>query len=169
MGRVIKQENEFLFPPTLTLHPCPYIPWDLGQSKSRNVTRKRGFEDEKRTRAVGRFQGLGWAKNEAPTKYFVLCCAVLSRFGHVSLFATLWTIAHHAPLFTGFSRQEYWSGLPCSSPGHLPNPGIEPRSPALQADSLPFELPRKPFRNAYQHTNNSWITNYPSVSLKHAS
>ena len=41
MGRVIKQENEFLFPPTLTLHPCPYIPWDLGQSKSRNVTRKR--------------------------------------------------------------------------------------------------------------------------------
>ena len=75
MGRVIKQENEFLFPPTLTLHPCPYIPWDLGQSKSRNVTRKRGFEDEKRTRAVGRFQGLVWAENEAPTKYFVLGCA----------------------------------------------------------------------------------------------
>ena len=58
MGRVIKQENEFLFPPILTLHPCPYIAWDLRQSKSRNVTRKRGLEDEKRTRAVGRFQGL---------------------------------------------------------------------------------------------------------------
>ena len=44
----------------------------------------------------------------------------------------------------GFSRQEYWSGLPCSPPGDLPNPGIEPRSPALQADSLPAEPPGKP-------------------------
>ena len=43
-----------------------------------------------------------------------------------------------------FSRQEYWSGLPCLSPGNLPNPGIKPRSPALQADSLPFEPPGKP-------------------------
>jgi len=41
----------------------------------------------------------------------------------------------------GFSRQEYWSGLPCFSPGDLPDPGMEPRSPILQADSLPFELP----------------------------
>ena len=44
----------------------------------------------------------------------------------------------------GFPRQEYWSGLPFPSPGDLPDPGIEPRSPALQADSLPSELPRKP-------------------------
>ena len=44
----------------------------------------------------------------------------------------------------GFSRQEYWSGLPFPSPGDLPDPGIEPRSPALQADSLPAELPGKP-------------------------
>jgi len=42
-----------------------------------------------------------------------------------------------------FSREEYWSGLPCPSPGDLPNPGIEPRSPALQADSLPSELPQE--------------------------
>ena len=54
--------------------------------------------------------------------------------------ATPWTIAHQAPLSMGFSRQEYWSGLPFPSPGDLPNPGIEPRSPALQADSLPTEL-----------------------------
>ena len=46
-----------------------------------------------------------------------------------------------APLFVGFSRQEYWSGLPFLSPGHLLDPGIEPRSPALWADSLPFEPP----------------------------
>ena len=53
---------------------------------------------------------------------------------------TPWTVAHQAPLSMGFSRQEYWSGLPFPSPGDLPNPGVEPKSPALQADSLPTEL-----------------------------
>ena len=59
---------------------------------------------------------------------------MLSYFNHVGLFATLWTLAHQAPLSMGFSRQEYWSGLQCLSPGDLPNPGIEPMflmSPAL--------------------------------------
>ena len=51
-----------------------------------------------------------------------------------------WTVARQAPLSTEFSRQEYWSGLPFPSPGDLPDPGIESRSPALQADSLPPEL-----------------------------
>ena len=51
-----------------------------------------------------------------------------------------WTVAHQAPLPMGFSRQEYWSGLPSPSPGDLPDPGIEPRTPAWQADSLPSEL-----------------------------
>ena len=54
--------------------------------------------------------------------------------------ATPWTVAHRAPLSMGFSRQEYWSGLPFPSPGDLPDPGIEPKSSALQADSLPTEL-----------------------------
>ena len=54
--------------------------------------------------------------------------------------AILWTIACQAPLSMGFSRQEYWSGLPFPSPGDLSDPGIEPRSPALQADSLPTDL-----------------------------
>ena len=59
--------------------------------------------------------------------------------------ATSWTVAHQAPLSMGFSRQEYWSGLPFPSPGDLPDPGIKPRSPALQADSLPTELWGKPY------------------------
>ena len=59
--------------------------------------------------------------------------------------ATPWTVARQAPLSMGFSRQEYQSGLPCPSPGDLPHPGTEPRSPALQAVSLPTEL---------------WTTNY---------
>ena len=54
---------------------------------------------------------------------------------HVRLFATLWTVGHQAPPSTGFPRQEYWSGLPFPSPGDLPNPGIEPRSPALRAEA----------------------------------
>ena len=54
--------------------------------------------------------------------------------------ATPWTVACQAPLSMGFSRQEYWRGLPLPSPGDLPNPGIELGSPALKADSLPTEL-----------------------------
>ena len=59
---------------------------------------------------------------------------MLSCFSHVQLLETLWTVAHQAPLSMGFSRQEYWSGLPWPPPGDLPNPGIEPTtliSPAL--------------------------------------
>ena len=55
-----------------------------------------------------------------------------------------WTVACQAPLSIGFPRQEYWSGLPVPSPGDIPDPGIEPGSPALQADSLLSEPPRKP-------------------------
>ena len=62
----------------------------------------------------------------------------------VWLFATQWTVAHQAPLSVGFSRQEYWSGLPHPPPGDLPNPGIKPRSSTLQVDSLPSEPPGKP-------------------------
>ena len=64
-------------------------------------------------------------------------------FSLVRLFVTPWTVAHQAPLSMGFSRQEYWSGLPFPSPGDLPNPGIKPGSPALQADALPSEPPGK--------------------------
>ena len=69
-----------------------------------------------------------------------LCCAVLSH-SVVSNSVTSCTIACQAPLSMEFSRPEYWSGLPCPSPGDLPNPEIEPRSPALQADSLLSESP----------------------------
>ena len=66
---------------------------------------------------------------------------LLSR---VQLFATPWTIACQAPPSMGFSKHEYWSGLPFPSPGDLPNPGIKPRSPALQTGALPSEPPGKP-------------------------
>ena len=77
---------------------------------------------------------------------------VLLLFSHSAMsnsFATPWTVACWVPLSMGFPRQEYWYGLPFPTPGDLPNPGVEPRSPALQADSLvlsqqgspPFLLP----------------------------
>ena len=62
-------------------------------------------------------------------------------FSHV--FGTPWTVAHQAPPSMWFSRQEYWSGLPFPSPGDLPDPGIEPMSPTLQADALTSEPPGK--------------------------
>ena len=65
---------------------------------------------------------------------------LLSR---VRLFGTPWTVAHQAPPSMGFSRQEYWSGLPFPSPGGLAHPGIEPGSPALEADALLSEPPGK--------------------------
>ena len=72
-----------------------------------------------------------------------LHCAVPSRC-HFQLFVTPWTVAHQAPLSIGFSRQEYQSGCHALLQGNLPNPGIKPRSPTLQVDSLPTEPPGKP-------------------------
>ena len=68
-----------------------------------------------------------------------VCMKLLSR---VRLFATPWTVAFQASPSMGFSRQEYWSGLPFPSPGDLPNPGMEPGSPALEADALTSEPPK---------------------------
>ena len=70
----------------------------------------------------------------------------VKSLSHVRLFATPWTVAYQAPPSMGFSRQECWSGLPFSSPGDLPDPGIEPGSPTLQADALSSEPPGNPRR-----------------------
>ena len=75
----------------------------------------------------------------------LLCCKVkVKSLSCVRLFATPWTVAYQASPSMGFSRQEYWSGVPLPSPGGLPDPGIKPRSPVLQADTLPSEPPGKP-------------------------
>ena len=76
----------------------------------------------------------------------------------VWLFAIPWTVVYQASLSMGFSRQVYCSGLPFLSPGDLPDPGIEPRSPALQADALPSEPPGKPFIVRYldKLMNQTW-------------
>ena len=75
---------------------------------------------------------------------FIQCCAAFSH-SVVSNSGTPWTVALQTPLSMGFSRQEYWTGLPCPSPGDLPNLEIEPRSPTFQMDSLLSEPPGKPY------------------------
>ena len=81
------------------------------------------------------FKAFNWGKLYSPAlnacEFVCVCVCVL-----VQLFVTPWTVACQTPLSMGFSRQEYWSGLPFPSPGHLPNPGIKLGFPALQADSL---------------------------------
>ena len=71
-------------------------------------------------------------EKRAPFRHSVRIGCVCHSFSHVQLFSTPCTVARQAPLSMGFSRHEYWSGLPFPSPGDLPHPGIEPRSPALQ-------------------------------------
>ena len=75
--------------------------------------------------------------------YIYLKWSEVKSLSHVQLFVTPWTVAYQAPQSVGFSRQEYWSGLPFPSPEDLPHPGIKPRSPTVSADALLSEPPAK--------------------------
>ena len=93
--------------------------------------------------------------------------SVSHSVGGVRLCATPWTVACQAPLFMGLPRQEYWRGLPFPSPGDLPDPGIKPGSPALQAVSLPSEPSGKPNIRALYNYNTEllqyiYYNNWPS-------
>ena len=104
-------------------------------------------------------------------------CFVQSHFSSVQLFVTPWTVARQAPLSMGFSRQEYWSGLPFLPPGDFPDPGIEPMSPvspALQVNSLTAEPPGKPPYNFHiylilKNLMNIWGDQFSCLLLKPAS
>ena len=86
----------------------------------------------------------------------------MKSLSRVRLSATPWTyVAYQASLSMGFSRQEYWSGLPFPSPGDLPNPGIKPRSPASEADALTSEPPVKPFRSYNNDLYNNDLKQKP--------
>ena len=106
------------------------------------------------------FQGIGpfHLLNKVMSIEAFVCVCVCIRSIYVlcahaqSLFMTLWTVANQAPLSIGFSKQEYWSELPCPPPGDLPNPGTEPMSPALQVDSLLLSQWESPIYVLYIHT-----------------
>ena len=94
-----------------------------------------------------------WGHKELDTTqwltHYILCMIYRLVAKLCPTLSTAWTVARQAPLSMGFSRQEYWSGLPCPSPGDLPHPGIEPRCPALQADYLLTEPPRRPIYDTW--------------------
>ena len=99
-----------------------------------------------------------------------MCCAVLSRYSHVQLFATPWTVTLKVPLSMEFSRQEYWSGLPWPPPGNLPHSGTEPASLCLllwQVSSLSLELPGKPPLISDPHNNGKVWDTARSASMWH--
>ena len=82
-----------------------------------------------------------WSKTLLDNYYYWLNSLKVKSLSHIRLFVTTWTITYQAPLSMGFSSPGYWSGLPFPSPGDLPDPGVEPRSPTLQANALPLETP----------------------------
>ena len=108
------------------------VPRNYLQDKNRDADIESGLVD------MG--EGEGGINGETITDSYTLKVKMKS-LSRVRLFETPWTVAYQALPSVGFSRQEYWSGLPFPSPGDLPNPGIEPRSPALQTDALPSEPP----------------------------
>ena len=86
----------------------------------------------------------GEMETQGPEVIDIDMTLTLESLSHVQLFVTPWTVAYQVPPSMEFSRQEYWSGLPLPSPGNLPNPGIEPGYPAVQADALLSEPRGKP-------------------------
>ena len=141
--------------------------WATGKSKNTGVGNlsllQRIFPTQELNQVsciAGRFLS-SWAIRKAHVMFYyigntkqwlsrfnhIMCACMLSHFSFVWPFATSWTVAHLATLFMGFSRQEYWCGLPCPPPGDLPNPGTEHCFIHLlhwqQAGSLPLEPCRK--------------------------
>ena len=92
---------------------------------------------------MGFFRQEHWSGLPFPSPKGTIERKKVKSLSRVRPFAIPWTIAYQAPPSMEFSRQEYWSGLPLPSPGDLPDPGIKPRCPALQADTLSSELPEQ--------------------------
>ena len=90
------------------------------------------------------YQGSANQNHKITLQTFRMACVHTQSLRHVQVFATLWAVAHQAPQSMKLSRQEYGNWLPCPPPGNPLNLGIKPRSPTLQAYSLPFEPPGKP-------------------------
>ena len=93
----------------------------------------------------------------------------VKSLSRVWLFVTPWTVAYQASLSIGFSRQEHWSGLPFPSPGDLPDPGIEPGSPALEAEALNSEPPGKPWFSSVQSLSHVRLFVTPWITARQAS
>ena len=132
-----------------------FVNWDMGEAHCYQLWEQHQFHCTSPSELLG-FQAHCQSSSNFFERFFffffwaVAITSGLKMFGkkvkvkslsRVWLFATPWTVAYQAPLSMGFSRQGYWNGLPFPSPEDLPNPGIEPRPPAFQADALTSETP----------------------------
>ena len=140
-------------------------PWNsLGQNTGVAIPFSRRSSQPRDGTQVSHIAGgffTSWVTREAQTENYLtaateLTCVVLLNQLCLTLFETPWTVARQVTLSMEFSRQEYWSGLPFAPPGYLPDPGMEPRSPTLQADSLLSQPPGNP----------KWIWNLPNPGIE---
>ena len=128
------------------------------------------FQDHQYTEANANEMCISYTENKDICNYKTFVVCMLSCFSRVWLFATLWTIACQVPLFLGFSKKVWWSGLSFPPPGYLPDPEIEPVSlvsPELQVDSLPFEPLRKhhmPWHFFWKKKKKNWKTQSKELS-----
>ena len=123
----------------------------------------RRADSLEKTLLMGKIEGRGEEDERGWDGWMGSLTQLTWKWSLVRLFVTSWTAAHQAPPSMGFSRQEYWSGLPFPSPGDLPDPGIEPRSPALQADALTSEPPGKPWTWVWANSWRLWSTGKPGM------
>ena len=111
-----------------------------------------------------------WTTRKFPTIpcFYSVTWSEVKSLSRVRLFVTPWTVAYQAPPSMGFSRQEYWSGVPFPSPGDLPNSGIEPWSPTWQANALTWEPPGKPYSVALlvKSSKPGWFWCTPSCRIR---
>ena len=137
--------------------------WIHSSAKFLVKTRKQNKNKSGKTTWDSDSQGIVVLQGGVTSGQWCLPCfwvwSEVKSLSRVWLFATPWTVAHQAPPSMGFSRQEYWSGLPFPSPGDLPNPGIEPGSPALQTDAFTVWATRE--------AKESEICSVMSNSLRH--
>ena len=110
-------------------YDTPYM-WNLKRNDTNELRRQRQTHKH-RAWTYG-----CWGEETVKESGIDMCASSAQPPSWVQFFMPLWTVACQAPLFIGFPRQEYWSGLPFTPPGDLPDSGIKPGSPALQADSL---------------------------------
>ena len=133
--------------------PHPGLP--LSPASPHNPATKRLTPTQPQSSRILFYHASQWvaAYTEYQPHCLLFSCSVVS-----DSFETLWTVAHQAPLSMGFPRQEYWSGLPFPSPVDLPDPGIKPWSPALQADSLLLSHQGSPAPASNQTADHSWLS-----------
>ena len=139
------------------------VNYAIGGRSSKTFVQEGRLDEVKKNLQKGDVMMVQFGHND---RYFGSKPLKVKLLSRVRLFANPWTIACQALLSMEFYRQEYWSGLPFPSPGDLPDPGIEPGYPTLQADTLPSEPPGKPKKTNHFINLNMYTSMKPSPQAR---